>query len=923
MAESDLREVRIHAFGEMVVAVDGSTVAIGPRKQRTLLALLLCRPGVEVPSDELIEALWTDRAPSSARNNLRTYVHGLRRVLGEALISGNGRPGYRLHADRAWIDTDRFSALCTAAEQALARDEPGFARQALAEAVALRRGPAYGGAEQLDPIEDEAARLEERWLHAAEQRLELDLADGDAGELVGELTLLVKRHPYRERLVALLMLALYRSGRQTDALAAYRRTATALDEELGVEPGVALAELHQAMLRQDPSLDPRAPTGTTPAAREPVPPAQLPPDLPVFVGRRAELDRLDAAVDRPLIVISGTAGVGKTTLAVHWATTVASRFPDGVLHVNLRGYEPGGTATTAAEAVRGFLEAFDVPPQHIPLTFAAQLSLYRRLVAGKRVLVLLDNARDPEHVRPLLPSSPGSLAVVTSRRRMPALVVTDGAYPLPLDLLSVGESRQLLAARLGAGQVAAEPRPVDEIIDHCARLPLAMTLVTTRAATHRRFALATLAGELRAAEDRLDALSSVDRSIDIRTVFSWSYDGLTPAAAALFRLLGLHRGPDITVPAAAALLGVPPRRASELLAELTDAHLMVEHAEGRFGQHDLLRAYAADRLSGDPEAPLRRLFDYYLHSAYAADGQLYPHRDEIDLGPPSDGVTPRTFGTGPAAAAWLAAERPTLLAVVDQALEAGFPGHAFRLALTLVTFLDRRGYWDDEVAALRRGLDAARRLGDPLAQGQVLRVLGTAYVRLGRYAEAAALAREALTLYQTESDRIGQARTHRDLAMLHWRRSEHPEALHHIRKVLDVSATAGLRSGPAFALYLFACVHYLTGDHARAAAVCRAAVAAYHQIGDRIGEAVAWEGCGLAYAALGDTAGALHHFEQALALRRETGERLLVADSLVLIGNTHAAAGHPAPARTAWQAAHTILDELGHPDAAPLAAKLT
>jgi tetratricopeptide (TPR) repeat protein len=334
---------------------------------------------------------------------------------------------------------------------------------------------------------------------------------------------------------------------------------------------------------------------------------------------------------------------------------------------------------------------------------------------------------------------------------------------------------------------------------------------------------------------------------------------------------------------------VPSRRAGELLAALTDAHLIVEHAEGRFAQHDLLRAYATERLSEDTREPQWRILDYYLHSAYAADGLLYPHRDEIDLGAPRDGVTPRTFSTDLDAAAWLAAERPALLAAVSQALTSGFPGHAFRLALTLVTFLDRRGYWDDEIAALHQGLDAARELGDQLSQGQVLRVLGTAYARLGHYDRAAELARAALALYQAHADRVGQARTHRDLAMMHWRRRQRPEALRHIREVLDLSTTAGLRSGPAFALYVFACVHFLTRDYERAAFLCHTAVAAYREIDDRVGEAVAWEGCGLAYAELGRTESALTSYEQALALRRDTGERLLVADSLVLIGDTHAA----------------------------------
>jgi tetratricopeptide (TPR) repeat protein len=832
---------------------------------------------------------------------VHAHIARIRRLLrasgGDGALAG-ASGGYRLDVDPDEVDLHRYRRLT-----AQARDHQ-HSRKLLDEAMACWRGTPLAG-------------IPGRWAAEAREgwsRRHLDTVIAwsdvaDAGPAVDALTVLVEENPLVEPLAGALMRALHRAGRTAEALDCYLRTRKSLVDELGIEPGAELADLHRTIL-----------AGA--AGPEPARPAQLPPDIPAFVGRRAELERLDTVAGQPLIVISGTAGVGKTALATHWATSVADRFPDGVLHVNLRGYDPSG-ATTPAEAVRGFLEAFDVPSPSIPVTQAAQVGLYRRLVAGKRVLVLLDNARDADHVRPLLPNSAGCLAVVTSRHLLPALVVTDGAFPLDLDLLSVDESRQLLAARLGADRVAEDQGSVDEIIGHCARLPLAMTLVATRATMHRRFALAGLVDKLRAAEGRLDALSSVDRSIDVRTVFSWSYGSLSGAAAELFRMFGVHCGPEITAPAAAALLGVDVRRVDVLLAELADAHLIVEQAEGRFGLHDLLRAYAVELLEEDPAEALRRVLDYYLHSAYAADGLLYPYRDEIDLEPPRDGVTPQAFGTDRQAAAWLAAERPVLLAAVAQAAAAGFPAHAYRLALTLVTFLDRRGYWDDMITALHLALEVARRLGDPALQGEALRRLGTGEARLGRHDRAAELARDALDVYVASGNRIGEARTHRDLAMLYWRRGQRPEALHHIREVLQVSVTAGLRAGPAFALYLFACVHFLTGDYPRAVEVCRAAVAAYRQIGDRVGAAVAWEGCGLSYAEMGEFESALTCYQEALTLRRGTDERFLVADSLALIGDTHAAAGRPAEARESWLAAHEILGELGHPDAGALAAKLS
>lgn len=879
--------------------MDGRRLDAGPPQQRLVLAALLADPARLVPAETLIARLWDDDPPAAARRAVHAHIARIRALLRQtgdiALVSTSG--GYRLDVDPDEVDLHRYRRLTAGAATAGATTG-GERMRLLDEALAQWRGEPLAG-------------LPGRWAGGVRDswsRRHLDTviawsAVAGPAQAVDTLGRLAEEHPLVEPLAAALMRALHRAGRTADALDCYLRTRRRLVDELGVEPGPELAEYHRTILGGSG-------------------PAQLPPCVPAFAGRRAELAHLDAVADQPLIVITGTAGVGKTALAVHWAATAGDRFPDGVLHVDLRGYGPSGTAVTPAEAVRGFLEAFDVPPQNVPVTLAAQVRLYRRLVAGRRVLVLLDNARDADQVRPLLPGAPGCLAVVTSRHLLPALVVTEGAHPMELDLLSVAESRQLLAARLGADRVAADPRSVDEIIDRCARLPLAMTLVATRAAVHRRFALAALVDGLRRAGDRLDALSSVDRSIDVRTVLSWSYDGLSAEAAGLFRLLGLHCGPDITAAAAAALLGVPVRAAFVLLAELADAHLIVEHAEGRFAMHDLLRAYAAERLDGDRREPLHRVLDYYLHSAYAADGLLYPHRDDIALDPPLGGVTPETFGSDRHAAAWLAAERPVLLAAVDQAAEAGFPQHTLRLALALVTLLDRRGGWQEMIAALDRALRAARRIGDATGQGQALRILGLAHARLGHYAEAARLTRQALDVFETHGDRSGQARAHRDLANLSWREDRRPDALHHVRRVLQLSETAGLRAGSAFALYSVACVHFLTGDHPRAVGKCRAAVAAYRELGDRVGEAVAWEGRGLAHAEMGHRRSALICFGRALALRRGIGDRYLEADSLVRIGDTHAAAGRLEDARGAWLQAHEILSELGHPDAERVKAKL-
>jgi DNA-binding SARP family transcriptional activator/tetratricopeptide (TPR) repeat protein len=889
----------------------------GPPQQRLVLAALLADPGRLVPAETLIDRVWGEDPPAAARRGLHVHIARIRRLLSddEPLMYSSG--GYLLEIDPDRVDLHRFRRLVTGAAQ------PGAERLALLrEALALWRGtPVAGLAGRW------AAEVRDIWsrmhMDAMMAWADAEVDAANPGPAVDALTELAADHPLVEPVTAALMRALYAAGRCVDALDCYTRMRRRLVDELGVEPGAQLRAAQRIVLRGE--LRPGRPP---PAWAAPAVPAQLPRDGPAFVGRRAALDRLtELSADRGLIVVSGTAGVGKTALAVHWATTMAGRFPDGQLYVNLRGYDGGGPLVPPAEAVRGFLEAFDVPAQRLPVTPSAQMSMYRRLVAGRRMLILLDNAYDPDQVRPLLAGGPGCLTLVTSRNLLPALVVTDGAYPLTLDLLSIGESRQLLAAWLGAARLAAEPGPVDEIIVRCARLPLAMTLVATRAAVHQRFPLAVLARELREADDRLDALSSVDPVIDVRTALSWSYRRLPEPAAALFRLFGMHAVPDVTTPAAAALLGVPPRRVAPLLAELADAHLIVEHTERRFGLHDLLRAYAAEQsraVDGEParRAALHRVLDHYVHSANAADGLLYPHRDEITLDPPRDGATPQRFVSEPAATAWFAAERAVLLAAVDQAADAGFPAHALRLALLLVTFLDRQGYWHEQIAALQRALEAARLLGDRAGEAHTLRILGLAHARLGRHAEADAYARQALALHIAAGDRVGQARVHRDLANICWRRDRRTDALHHLRRVMDLSETAGLRAGSAFTLYAQACVHFLTGDHGRAVELCRASVAAYREIGDRVGEAVAWEGRGHAHHARGHHRQALICHRRALRLRRYLGDRYLEAESLLRIGEVHEAAGRAGDARAVWLSAYDIFSELGHPEAERVKAKI-
>lgn len=470
-----------------------------------------------------------------------------------------------------------------------------------------------------------------------------------------------------------------------------------------------------------------------------------------FAGRAAELRTLDAALqvaaDGPaganIVVIEGTAGVGKTALAVHWAHLVADRFPDGQLYVNLQGFHPAGRAVTGAEAIRFLLDALRVPADRLPASYDAQAALYRTLLAGKRMLMVLDNAQHAGQVRPLLPGTPECLVLVTSRDQLAGLVAIEGARPLRLDLLSVSAAIDMLAGRLGAARTAAEPDAVRKIVIRSARLPLALAVVAARAAVHPHLRLATLAAEL---ADRHGEIAS-----DVAGVFSWSYHSLGPDAARLFRMLGLHPGPDITALAAASLTGLPLSAVRPLLAEITGAHLILEHVTGRFAFHDLLRDYAtAQSHAIDPErerrAATRRLLDHYVRSAFAAQRLLHEHGDPIALDPPEPGVTEESPADLTQALHWFGAEHAVLLAVIGHAAATRFDAATWQLVWALRTYLDRRAHWHDLIAAGNAAMAAAQRLADPAKRAFAHRLLAHAHHHLGDHATAVAGYQRALAI---------------------------------------------------------------------------------------------------------------------------------------------------------------------------------
>jgi tetratricopeptide (TPR) repeat protein/transcriptional regulator with XRE-family HTH domain len=703
----------------------------------------------------------------------------------------------------------------------------------------------------------------------------------------------------------------------------YPRSIRLLVVALGLS-AVDAERLVAATAARDPGVRPGPRSG----------PRQLPAPVRNFVGRVSELRQLDdllAEVETgPVVVaaVSGTAGVGKSALALHWAHRVGDRFPDGELYVNLRGFGPTGAPVAPADAVRDILTAFAVPAAEIPASANAQEALYRSVLAGKRVLLVADNARDADQVRPLLPAGPGCLVLVTSRNQLTGLVAAQGAQPVPLDVLSDAEAAELLGRRLGPER--ADPESVARLVALCARLPLALTVTAARAAIALpRGDLTAVADELRDEYSRLDALDGGEATASVRAVLSWSYAGLGPAAARLFRLLGVHPGPDISAPAAAALAGVGADHAgpSELaeLGELVRASLLTRTGANRYGFHDLLRAYAAElaATTDDPAArrsALHRVLDHYLLTARVATARL--NSTSVPQPTRSTGVLPQDLPTEDAALPWYEADRAVLHTMVTTAVAEGFDDHAWQLPAAMATFLHRRGHWAQNAELQEIGLAAARRLDDEHAQARMEHGVGHALGALGRDGDAQRHYEQALDLYGRRGDRATQAHIHVGLGALLDRQSRYREELVHCEQALAIYAELGDHRWQAVTLNNLGWCHGQLGHHEQSLVVVGQAIVLHQKLGDVHGEAAAWDSIGYAHHHLGRYDEALNCYEQALRLFRRQGHRFDETDVLTHVGDAHEAAGRTDAACDHWRQALQILDDLGHAGASELRARL-
>ena len=940
-----MAELRL--LGPVQLWVGDRAVDLGPAKQRTVLAALLVDADQAMPTEALIDRIWDDDPPASGRSALYSYVTRLRGLL-RAAVDGSRLDhepgGYRLALAGHHVDLHEFRRLVALAHDGGHDDERRAAM--LDQALRLWRGPALA-----DLPGDWAARIREvlgqQRLDATVSWARIQLRLGRTDETIGPLREVLTDHPLVEPLAAVLMEALLREGRSAEALDCYGATRRRLVEALGVEPGPELRRLHATILRHDNDAGrPRSngngngghrATAGLPAAVAAGPlvvPAQLPLDVHGFTGRAEEVTRLDSflasAQAQPnavvVLMVCGGAGVGKTALAVHWAHRVGRRFPGGQLFVNLRGFDPTGDPMTPAEAVRILLDSLGVPPERVPVSVEAQVGLYRSLLAGRRVLVVLDNAATAEQVRPLLPGSPGCLALVTSRDQLSGLGTAEAAHPLTLDVLGAAEARDLLAARIGVDRVEAEPDAVEEIVDQCVRLPLALAVVGARAAARPFVPLTDLAAEL--AEDRLEAFAEADPAADLRAVFSWSYRTLTTEAATLFRLLGLHPGPDIDAVAAASLAGTSRRQARRHLTELARAHLVTEHGTGRYTLHDLLRAYAGELTHTHDAAEWRRaavhrLLDHYVHGAHAAARLVTPHREPVDLAPAQPGVAPSAGFRGHAdALAWLTAWRAVLLTSQRYAARAGFDSHIWQLAWALGPSLDRSGHWRELAETHELALTATVRLVDRRGQAYVHRILGRAWTRLGDLDTARTHYEDALRVCDGIGDNLGRAHTHLSLAWLREQEARHRDALVHVREAGALYTAAGHVAGQASALNQAGWYHAQLGEYGEAVLDCERALALQLESGNRYGQASTWDSLGYANHHLGRHRRAVQCYRRALKLHRDNGDRYREATTLVRFAECHRAAGDPVAAGREWTAALTIFESLDHPDAGAVRAEL-
>ncbi|WP_309112542.1 BTAD domain-containing putative transcriptional regulator [Saccharothrix sp.] len=945
--------VEILLLGEVAARVDERVVDLGPSRQRCVFVALAVDAGQVVPADRLVGRVWGADTPRRGRTALQSHISRLRGVFAGAAAIVHRSDGYLLEVEQAErvVDLLLFRSL---RDQARTAGQDSRKVVLLTEALGLWSGDPLTGLGG-EWVESERDRWQqERW--AAEQDLvDAALRLGQGEELVARLSARTSQHRLDERVAGQYMVALHRAGRTADALDHFQRLRERLAEELGTDPGVALQDLHRQILAADPRLIPTPADTVTASADAMVEPVVTPRQLPApptrFVGRHDELDHLDAALatippppasvalsssgtpapptatseevpgGRITVIsaIGGAGGIGKTWLALTWAHRNLDRFPDGQLFADLHGFTPTGQPAHPADVLSGFLDALGVDRDRQPTDLDRRSELYRSLVADKRMLIVLDNAVATDQITPLLPGSGHCTVVVTSRNHLRGLVARHGARPIRLDVLTDTEAHTLLTTALGADRTAADAPAVAELIALCGGFPLALGLIAARITANPHLPLADIITELRTLG--LDALDADDPSASLPTVLSWSLHHLTTQQRQLFALLGIAPGPDTGLPAATHLLDLPERDTHAALRALTDASLIHRLPGNRYAMHDLVRAYAtttADNLPATvPQTALRRILDFYTHTARTADRLLHPQRDPVPFDPPTPDVHPHPLPDVSAALAWFDTEHACLLAAHHTATTLDWHATVWHLAWNLHTFHYWRGHRHNRLAVWQAAADAATHLPDPTTHTLAHQHLGLAHAELGHHEHALDHLHQALALAEHHHSLLEQAHIHIALGLALGQQGDDRTALDHARAALDLYRNLDNPVGEARALSALGWYAARLGDHDTARDHCQSALTLHRHHHNLIGEAATLDSLGYIDHHTGHHTQAITHYRNALTLLRDLGNTYEVADTLDDLGHPHAALGHTETARTVWREAVQLYREQGrHNDAA-------
>jgi DNA-binding SARP family transcriptional activator len=942
--------MRFRLLGPLEIRAGEDWQGIGAPKWRSVLAALLINAGQIVPADILINEVWGETPPAKAANLISIYVLRLRRLLGDtdSTLLVTRAPGYLLRLAPGDTDAQVFETSFREGGRAYAAGDPERAAAQLAEALALWRGSPLADVPATTLVETEAERLEALRLDAAELRIKAELACGSHAQVIPELRRLLADNPLRENLWLLLMQALDGAGRHAEALDAYGQARNVIAEELGVDPGAELRQFYAHLLAEDqehaadtgdapgsisagtvtPSSGPPRPVPVLAAAGRPRPvpvPAELPADVADFTGRADQVKHLcdvlssGSADDDPGVVrialVAGSGGLGKTSLAVHAAHRVRASFPDGQLYVDLFGATPNPLST--GDVLARFLRDLGVDGHDIPVDEDERAARYRSVLAGRRILIMLDNARDAAQVRPLLPGTASCAVLVTTRSRMPDLAST---RLVDLNVLDDDEALTLFTRIVGDERPAAEPEATAELLLACAGLPLAIRICAARLATRSGWTIRTMANRLRDERRRLDELRVGDMAV--RASFQVSFaslpatdqpDGVAPADA--FRLLGTWQGPSISSAAAAALFGTPEYLAEDALEALVDARLLESTSPDRYKFHDLLRVYSSERAVADLSAQVRdaavgRLLGWYMHTADAAATAVSPRRYDMPLDPGEQRPPPLSFSTAEEALGWYDDERVNLIAATRQAAESGLHEIAWRLPAPLFQLFNNRGNWTDGIATNRIALESARQAGNRQGEAWILNNLGDA-LGFTRQAEGIGFLEQSLAIRREIGDRVGEAQAANNLAdAYHWL-GRADEALELFRRALELNRTVGRRHGEGIALVNLG---WTLLDLARAEEAIdhlQQARQAFGEIGYADGVGYALHHLGRCYLSLGRDADALECLQQALASHQATGNQRRQAATLRSLADAQDRVGLTAEARESWTQAAAIFEGLG------------